>query len=461
MAAQITALLVFTGVFVLATLRKVHLGVIMIATAAAVGLWLGNMGLPEVLSGFPVSILVLLVGVTYFFGIAQANGTIDRLIHGAIRIVGNRASVLPLAFFFLTGGVSAMGSPIAGLVMAPIGMPLAKQYGVDRMLMGLAIGSGLSAGAFAPTSLFGIVTYGTAHSVDIPLDPMLLFGIAVAVNLLLLAFAYVLFGGFRSARRRAVGARNGGSPTSFPEQSGFDAGPEAPVTASNSAQRSPSGTGTLTAERVAVPQLAEKFTAMQRLTVLCILGLIASVVALSVLDLSPDIGVLCLSFATLLTILDPNTGKTAVGKVDWSTVLMVGGIITFVGVLETMGAVTLLGEAASRIGSPLVAAFILCLMGGLISAFASTTGILAALVPLAIPLVSSGDIAGWAVIAALGVCSSIVDVSPFSTAGATLVASVDEAERPRMNQLLMRWGLSMVVVGPALLIGLLVLPFSL
>jgi hypothetical protein len=94
----------------------------------------------------------------------------------------------------------------------------------------------------------------------------------------------------------------------------------------------------------------------------------------------------------------------------------------------------------------------------LVSAFASTTGILAALVPLALPLVDSGDVAGWALISALAVCASIVDVSPFSTVGATLIASAVEEERPRMTSLLTRWGMSMVLIGPLVLVSILVLP---
>jgi hypothetical protein len=90
----------------------------------------------------------------------------------------------------------------------------------------------------------------------------------------------------------------------------------------------------------------------------------------------------------------------------------------------------------------------ICMIAGLVSAFASTTGILAALVPMAVPLAASGGVAGWALIGAMGVCASIVDVSPFSTTGALLVASAAEGERPRLKSLLMRWGLSMVIVGP-------------
>lgn len=454
MTAQITALVAFVAIFALATLRKVHLGVIMFAAAAGVGIWLAGMEMDDVVAGFPVSILVLLVGVTYFFAIAQANGTVDRIIERAVARVGDRAALLPLVFFGLTCGISAMGSPLAGLVMTPIGMPLARKYGIDRMLMGLAIGCGLSAGGFAPTSLFGIVTYGTAHSVGIGLNPLVLFGIALGANLALLVAAYALFGGLRLIRGEARGGLGGGP---LPNLRGKAPMPGHPFEREDYSTRSRAVAQQLVQDPPAAPAPAP-FTGVQRLTVACMAGLVASVIALAVAGLDPDIGILCFVFATVLTLADPATGKGAVAKIDWSTVLMVGGIITFVNVLDEMGAVDLLGQAASSVGAPLVAALVICMIGGLVSAFASTTGMLAALVPLAIPLVATGDITGWAVIAALGVCSSIVDVSPFSTVGATLVATAEEEERPRMTRLLTRWGLSMVVVGPVALVGALVVP---
>lgn len=458
MLSQVLALSIFVGIFAIATLRKVHLGVIMFAAAAGIGIWLADMKLSEVIDGFPISILVLLVGVTYFFAIAQANGTVDRIIEAAIAKVGDNAFILPLVFFALTAGISAMGSPLAGLVMTPIGMPLAKKYGIDRMLMGLAIGCGLSAGGFAPTSLFGIVTYGTAHSVGIDLNPLVLFGVALGANLILLLAAYMMFGGFGLLRSQKTGGLGDTTMPRFSNKKPLPAHPfEREGLTERSRQVALSGVQVLEVDDAPVPPRT-KMNATQLITVLCMAGLVASVVALAIFDRNPDIGVLCFAFAAVMTLVDPKTGKTAVSKIDWSTVLMVGGIITFVGVLQKMGAVDMLGDVASQIGTPLIAALVICVIGGLVSAFASTTGMLAALVPLAIPLVVSGDIAGWAVIAALGVCSSIVDVSPFSTVGATLVATVDEEERPRINQLLTRWGMSMVVVGPLLLVGALVVP---
>jgi di/tricarboxylate transporter len=184
-------------------------------------------------------------------------------------------------------------------------------------------------------------------------------------------------------------------------------------------------------------------------TLACIAGLILSVIAGFSLGLEPDIGIIAFAFAALLVLLYPRAGAEGLRSIDWSTILMVGGIVTYVGVLQRMDAVDLLGHAAMDIGTPLVAAFVICVIAGLVSAFASTTGILAALVPMAVPLATSGGVTGWALISAMGVCASIVDSSPFSTTGALLIASAAEGERPRLKSLLTRWGLGLVIVGPA------------
>ena len=197
---------------------------------------------------------------------------------------------------------------------------------------------------------------------------------------------------------------------------------------------------------------------MQILTVILMVGLIGSVVVLAAFGKEPDIGLLCFLFGAILSLTDPQTGRAALPKIDWSTVLLVGGIITFVGVLQNMGAVDLLGEGAEAIGSPLIAAFVLCVVGGLVSAFASTTGILAALVPLALPLIAAGGVPGWALIAALGVCSAVVDVSPFSTLGATVVATAPRDHKARLTRILVKFGMSMVIIGPIVLVGGLVVP---
>ena len=149
MSAQLAAIAIFIAVFAIAALRGVHLGIMMFAAATGTGVWLAGMPLRDVLRGFPVNIMVLLVGVTYFFAIAHVNGTIDRVIKRVLR----RAGGSPLccrSSFSLTAAIAAMGSPLAGLMMAPLGLPLARRQGADPVLMALAIGTGITAGASHP-----------------------------------------------------------------------------------------------------------------------------------------------------------------------------------------------------------------------------------------------------------------------------------------------------------------------
>jgi di/tricarboxylate transporter len=403
------AIAIFVAVFAIATFRNIHLGVLMLPAACAVGVWLAGMTVREVVGGFPINILVLVAGVTYFFGIAQGNGTIDHVIQKMLAAVGTRRGLLPYVFYLITAGVASMGSSQAGYVMIPFSMPAARRSGVDPMVMAVAVNSGMSTGGFAPTSLFGIVTITISRKVGIDLNPLTLLGAAFVANVALLVAATWLF----------------------------------PSSNATTARRE--------TETEQVPEAATAgFASYQIVTLVCIALFILSVVVGFSLGLEPDVGVLAFGFGAVLALLYPEAGLEGIRRIDWSTAFMVGGIVTFVGVLQRLDAVNLLGHAAMNLGTPLLAAFVICMIAGLVSAFASTAGILAALVPMAVPLATSGGVSGWALMSLMGVCASIVDASPFSTTGALLVASSAENERPRLKSLLMRWGLSMVIVGPAI-----------
>jgi di/tricarboxylate transporter len=444
-AQQVIALLLCAAVLAVGFSRGVNIGILMLAAASLVGVFLAGMSPAQVYNAFPVNIVILLVGITFFFGIAQSNGTIDLLIHAALRRVGDRAAVLPLVFFALTALIAAMGNPFAAIVMFPIAMSTAQHRAIDPMLMGLALGTGVSAGAFAPTSLFGVVSYGTAQSAGIALDPAVLLAVVVAVNLVLLSAAYLLFG----------------RPLRTPDPITTLVPTPAAGVGTDTQPRGGAGllgdgrVGTATPE---LPPAASCFTWMQRLTAAAIAALATIVIGGTVMGMEPDVGTLGLILGALLCVVDPALSKAGVAQVDWPTVLLVSGIITYVGVLQHLGATDMLGELAANMDAPVLAVLFVCCVAGLVSAFASTTAMLAALVPLAIPLVASGEIPGWALICAIGICASIVDVSPFSSVGAVLVASAPEPDRPRMTRLLTRWGLSLVVIGPVAVTTALVLP---
>lgn len=418
MSPPVLALALFVAVFALATLRGVHLGLLMFVAACVVGPGVAGMTVREVVAGFPVGILILVAGVTWFFGMAQLNGTIDRVMGALLARTGGRPGAVPVMFFGLAGVTAAMGSPQAGLATGPAGMSSSRRAGVDPVLMAIAINSGICAGSFAPTSLFGVITYRVAREAGIDVTTLQLLAVAVAANVVLLVAALALFRGGTPASEKGV-------PTSFGQ-----------------AQRLPPSSGRMDASQLA--------------TLVCVIGLVPGVIAATLAGYEVDIGVTLLALGAVVALLDPGLGRQAFARIDWSTAMVVGGIVTYVGVLQTLDAVNLLGRSAMSLGTPMAAALVICMIAALVSAFASTTGVLAALVPMAVPLASSGAVPGWALIATLGVAATIVDGSPFSNTGATLVASAAEDDRPRLRRLLLRWSLAMVVVGPLVLLPLLV-----
>ncbi|WP_201760543.1 MULTISPECIES: hypothetical protein [unclassified Nonomuraea] len=108
--------------------------------------------------------------------------------------------------------------------------------------------------------------------------------------------------------------------------------------------------------------------------------------------------------------------------------LLVGGIVTYVALLRDQGTVKRL-DGVAQVGAPLPAALLICLIGAVVSAFASTTGILGALIPLAVPFLQTGQAGAAGMVTALAISSSVVDCSPFSANGALIVAHSDVAIR--------------------------------
>ena len=126
----------------------------------------------------------------------------------------------------------------------------------------------------------------------------------------------------------------------------------------------------------------------------------------------------------VLSLLSVASHRAALSRIPWPEILLVAGVGTYVAVLEHAGVIKLIGAQVAGLGAPMAAALLLCVIGAVVSAFASSTAVLGSLIPLAVPLLLSGsgvDAVGF--IAAMAVSSTIVDVSPFSTNGALMLAN--------------------------------------
>ena len=137
-------------------------------------------------------------------------------------------------------------------------------------------------------------------------------------------------------------------------------------------------------------------------------------VAVVALAFDKNIGFVSITAAVLLAIISPHAQKGAVNQIAWPTVLLVAGVTTYATILTAAGSPQYVGNWAAGLGAAAVGALILCYVGGVVSAFASSTALLPIIIPIAIPLVTEHGIAAIGIVAALAVASTIVDVRPAS-----------------------------------------------
>jgi di/tricarboxylate transporter len=447
---ELISLAVLVIVFLIATVRGVNMGALALVASFIVGLAVYDATTDDVLAGFPSGLFVILVGVTYLFALAKNNGTVDWIVHGSVRAVGGRVALVPWAMFLVCAIVTAIGavSPAAVAIVAPVAMGFAVRYQIHPVMMGMMVVQGATAGSFSPIGIFGSITNGVVESNDLPGSQTFLFFSTFLAATLIAVVTYVAFGG------RALIAR--GREDVAVAAMGAEA-----EQASSAATRSGGGGGTphsaVEAKRSVSPATdPDDPTRLNPQRIVTLVGLVALMVGALGFDL--DVGFTALTIAVALTLAFPASAKGAVEKISWGTVLLIGGIVTYVTLLQNQGVVDWLGDGVANVGAPLVAAVLICLIGAVVSAFASTTGIIGALIPLAVPFLLTDQVSAIGLIAALAIASSVVDCSPFSTNGALVVANAEPDQREMVFRRLMQWGMSIVVVAPVVAWAVLVVP---
>ncbi|MFM6851306.1 MAG: SLC13 family permease [Terrabacter sp.] len=184
-----------------------------------------------------------------------------------------------------------------------------------------------------------------------------------------------------------------------------------------------------------------------------------SLVAVIALAFDKNIGFVSITAAVILAMLAPNQHKDAIKQVAWPTVLLVAGVSTYAAVLTEAKAPEFVGNWAAGLGAVVIGALVLCYVGGVVSAFASSTALLPVIIPIAVPLISSGGIGAATFVAALAVASTIVDVSPFSTNGALMLANrPDTISEPVYYKQILTYSVIVVLAGRLLVWAALILP---
>jgi len=442
-SVEVLPLIALVAMFIVASFCPINVGILGFIGAFGVGAFILGYDDKQILGAFPSSIVLTIIGVTYFFGMAKKNGTIDLLVNACIRAVRGRVTVVPWVFFFCASALTALGtfSPAAVALISPAAMSFAARTKMSPLVMGILTVNGAHAGAFSPISVSGVLVCDIVESNGLSISPWTLFFASYGVNLLLSVLTVVGYATLARTRNLEFSATPS-APTEEPTEAG------GPGSAPGHHPPTGGGTGLLTRPvqtAVLIDAAPAPATRIQKLT-LALIG----IVLILVLVFHLPISFIAIAAGAVLAFTDLSKQNEAIAGISWSTVLLVAGMITYISVLQEVGTIDHLAKMAITIGAPLLVSVVLCYVIGVTSAFASSTALMTAVIPMALPLLHTGALPVVGVVAALAISATVVDVSPFSANGALVLASAQGIARPRFyRQLLLNAGI-VVAVAPAL-----------
>jgi di/tricarboxylate transporter len=250
-------------------------------------------------------------------------------------------------------------------LLAPFSLRLGERCSIDRRLIGLMVVHGAAAGNFSPLNVLGVIVLQAVTSRGLEASAWALFAANLAYNIVLGAIIVAIFG---RARTR-----------------GRDAALPSPTTPAN--------------DRAGVEANPGMRPSLEHVCTLLALA----AVAVASLGFGVGIGFAALAAGAALQLAFQRSGAALERQIAWAVVLLVCGIVTYVNALQRYGTVEAVGSSIAGLGTPMLAALLLCAVGAVTSAFASSAAILGVLVPLAVPLIVQGGVGTTGLVIALAV----------------------------------------------------------
>lgn len=409
-AVSLVALVV---AIVLTVWRDKNLGTISIGLAFVIGHFIGDIPVKELIAGYPTSLFIMLGGVTYFFGVAQANGTMDKITRYAIKSVKGNVAMLPIVLFFVAFFVSSIGPgqiSTSALFAGPA-MLLAVEVGINPLLMALVVGNGAQAGAMSPLSPNGVVGNGVLAEMGITGWGITMWMQMLIAHIIVGAFAYIICGGLKLWRRQKSGD----------------------------------------AEFEALKSIVvEPFDKKQKVTLVSIILLIIAVVGFK-----QNIGLVGFVLGSLLIMFDVADERAVFKGMPWNSIMLVTGVSCLVDLMSDIGGMDLFADIMSKFSSPGTYLLVIGFFAGIVSAYTSTSGVIMPaflpMAPMLLERIGVGPEALLPLAVTIVVCGHLTDMSPLSTTGAVFIgAAPDSIDRKPLYRGMIMWGLGMSVFGAVL-----------
>lgn len=394
----VASLVVLAGVIALSAVTKKNAGIIGLVAAYLFALIANACGTSIsvskiVTSNWPMSVFFIVLATTFLFGIASQNGTTQALSKSIVCIARGNARILPLIFFVFGGLISAAGA--GGLIVAvimPIALFVAVENGISVLMMSLVTMGGIMVGGLSPLAINGIVAQQLSADNGIISDSlsgyMPLWGAYAAAMTIFSLGAYFLLGGLKPKK-----VENAEKP---------------------------------------------HFVKLDRNQILTLAAIV--VVLVGVIFFGQNIGLISFACAGILLLLGAVDQKKAIAAIPWGTILLICGMSVLISVVNTCGGITFLSDNLEKIIGEKSAQPIMMVLGGLMGAVSSGTGVvMPTLIPLAAELSGTLNISAMSLVIGVIVGTNGVVISPLSTVGGICVGCAPEGvDRDKLyNQLLL------------------------
>lgn len=361
---------IFLGFF-----RKMNTGLVCIGFALLLGK-LAGMADADIIGGFNYSLFLMLLGVTYLFGLAEVNGTLKFLTRKITVLAGHRTYLIPIIMYVFATILSALGPgtiPTTAIMMV-FGMTLAVEMKINPAMLAAMIFLGAAGGGMSPLAATGIIGINLCQDFGLTGIELPLLVNGILSSTVYSAIVYIGLGGYK-----------------------------------------------LKAENDVVLEKSPAFNRDQLITLAGIAAMVGMVLLFKI-----NVGLSSFSVAMVLSFLRVSDEEESLKKIPWGTLLLICGVGVLMNVIIKLGGINLLSSGLASIMSAATATSILGVTAGIMSWFSSTSGVvMPTLIPTIPHIISQMGVSvnpvEW--VTAISMVSNTAGISPLSTGGALALAA--------------------------------------
>lgn len=392
---------------------KINTGFFAIAFAYLIGCFGMNLKTGAVIGMWPVKTMFVIFAVSIFYNFALVNGTLEKMSKYLLYSCRKFPGLLPFALFLVATILASIGAGYFTVLafMAPVTLLICDEAKMDKAVGAVAVNCGALVGGNFMTSNLGVIFIGLIRDVLGNNTSIDAFNVSFVIFVCSFIFALIYIACLRYIPKsnRHIGA---GVTFEKPE-----------------------------------PLNAKQKTNLNLMILMMVVVLIFPILhiilpqvkMITMINSKIDVGLVAIIFSIIALMLNLAPQKDVIAKIPWNTIIMICGVGMLIQVAIKAGTVKAL---ATWIGANIPTVLVpiaFSIVGGFMSFFSSTTGVVCpALFPLIPGLSATTGLHATVlfVCTVLGAQSSAI--SPFSSGGSLILGGcANEEERNELfNRLL-------------------------